>query len=55
MNKLVSEQLFAHYKWLHQQPEPGFAEDKTKDYVKRKRVTNRYLEKSPPIYILRSI
>ena len=35
MNKLVSEQLFAHYKWLHQQPEPGFSEDKTKDYVKQ--------------------
>ena len=35
MDRLASNQLFAHYEWLHHQPEPGFSEEKTKDYVKR--------------------
>lgn len=35
MNRLASSQLFAHYEWLHHHPEPGFSEEKTKDYVKK--------------------
>lgn len=34
MSRLAANQLFAHYECLHHQPEPGFSEEKTKNYVK---------------------
>lgn len=34
MNRPASSQLLAHYDWLHHQPEPGFAEERTKAYIK---------------------
>lgn len=34
MIQLASDRLFGHYKQLHQKPEPGFSEEKTRAYIK---------------------